>query len=470
MAARTLAFLHRWLGIVLCLFFAMWFLTGMVMIYVPFPSVPNIERLRYLDPIDASTIDVDPSQAVFACGEEEARQLRIISLETRPIYVCTDSNNALHATYADTPGAVPTLSAERAKIYAESRVDVPFYAVERVHYDQWVVHQKFDPYRPFYRLELVDGQGTHLYVSSHTGEILQRTTAHARFWNYLGAVAHWIYPTVLRKHWAWWDKTVWWLSLFGIVAILLGIYLGVLRLIKVRRSGQKLFSPFTGWIRWHHIAGLVSGLLVLSWIFSGWLSMDHGRLFSTPNPSDEQIQGMRGISLGVVGMRINVEDLRHYNNAHEITFHAVGGEAFTLSHNTQGVVDPQPLRPEDIALAIDAVWHEADVVKLSVIQSGDAYTDLREGRLPEGTIRVELNDRASTWVHVDRHSGDILSVMDRSRRIYRWLFNGLHSLDVPRFVELRPLWDIVLLLLLVIGLIGSLTGIIVAFRRLLKSP
>ena len=154
MAARTLAFLHRWLGIVLCLFFAMWFLTGMVMIYVPFPSVPNTERLRYLDPIDASTIDVDPSQAVFACGEEEARQLRIISLETRPIYVCTDSNNALHATYADTPGAVPTLSAERAKIYAESRVDVPFYAVERVHYDQWVVHQKFDPYRPFYRLEL----------------------------------------------------------------------------------------------------------------------------------------------------------------------------------------------------------------------------------------------------------------------------------------------------------------------------
>jgi hypothetical protein len=59
--------------------------------------------------------------------------------------------------------------------------------------------------------------------------------------------------------------------------------------------------------------------------------------------------------------------------------------------------------------------------------------------------------------------------MDRSRRLYRWLFNGLHSLDVPGLVEERPLWDFIMLLLLMIGFTGSLTGVVVASRRLIKN-
>jgi len=30
----------------------------------------------------------------------------------------------------------------------------------------------------------------------------------------------------------------------------------------------------------HHILGLFAATFVLMWIFSGWLSMDHGLLFS----------------------------------------------------------------------------------------------------------------------------------------------------------------------------------------------
>ncbi|MDA1074601.1 MAG: PepSY domain-containing protein [Proteobacteria bacterium] len=468
MVAKAFVFVHRWLGIMLCLFFAMWFLTGMVMIYVPFPSLSGSERLQYLDQINIGAIDVDPSQAISLCGGDSANQLRIISLESRPVYVCTDENNRFHITYADTPGKVVPLSTERVKTYAGLRIDAPFVVSKPVNYDQWIVHQRFDPYRPFYRLELVDDHGTHLYMSSQTGEILQRTSSHARFWNYLGAVAHWIYPTVLRKHWAWWDQTVWWLSLSGIVVVLLGIYLGVTRLVKARRSVQKRISPFLGWMRWHHVAGMLSGLLVLSWIFSGWLSMDHGRLFSTSDATDEQTMRIQGISLSDIGSRIKVEDLKRAKSVQEITFHAFGGSAFTISHNSDGVVDPQPISAREIARVVDAVWRESGVVESGVIPKGDPYTDLREGRLPAGTIRVELDDPASTWVHVDSHTGEILSVMDRSRRLYRWLFNGLHSFDVPGLVGQRPLWDFLVLLCLMVGLMGSLTGAVVATRRLFK--
>ena len=66
-------------------------------------------------------------------------------------------------------------------------------------YDQWIVHQRFDPYRPFYRVRLNDDATTDLYVSARTGEVLQRTRFSERAWNWSGAVIHWIYFTPLRK-------------------------------------------------------------------------------------------------------------------------------------------------------------------------------------------------------------------------------------------------------------------------------
>ena len=53
-------------------------------------------------------------------------------------------------------------------------------------------------------------------------------------------------------------------------------------------------------------------------------------------------------------------------------------------------------------------------------------------------MRLILDDQASTWVHVDAATGHILSIMGRRRRLNRWLFNGLHSLDFSSFTERRP--------------------------------
>ena len=42
---------HRWVGIVTCLFFAMWFISGVVMMYVAFPGLTDKERLAALPDI-----------------------------------------------------------------------------------------------------------------------------------------------------------------------------------------------------------------------------------------------------------------------------------------------------------------------------------------------------------------------------------------------------------------------------------
>ena len=113
-------------------------------------------------------------------------------------------------------------------------------------------------------------------MSSVTGEVVLDTTRRERAWNYVGSVTHWIYPTTLRKSHGAWDATVWWLSLVALIAAISGSILGI---VRVSIAGGRSVSPYVGWQKWHHVLGLACMTFVLTWIFSGWLSMDHGRLF-----------------------------------------------------------------------------------------------------------------------------------------------------------------------------------------------
>lgn len=60
---RPLFLLHRWAGIVLCLFFALWFVSGIFMMYVEFPQLTNVERLAGSSRLDFSTATLAPGAA-----------------------------------------------------------------------------------------------------------------------------------------------------------------------------------------------------------------------------------------------------------------------------------------------------------------------------------------------------------------------------------------------------------------------
>lgn len=49
---RFLYLLHRWAGIALCLVMALWFLSGMVMLYVGYPKLTPAEQLQGLPALD----------------------------------------------------------------------------------------------------------------------------------------------------------------------------------------------------------------------------------------------------------------------------------------------------------------------------------------------------------------------------------------------------------------------------------
>ncbi|MGH9257415.1 MAG: hypothetical protein ACRD3C_22875, partial [Vicinamibacterales bacterium] len=75
-------------------------------------------------------------------------------------------------------------------------------------------------------------------------------------------------------------------------------------------------------------------------------------------------------------------------------------------------------------------------------------------------------DEARTWLYVDPARGAVVQRTDDTRRLRRWLYQGLHSLDFPSIYYKRPLWDVVVIALSIGGLLLSATTLLPAWRRL----
>jgi uncharacterized iron-regulated membrane protein len=81
---------HRWIGIVTCLFFAMWFISGVVMMYVAFPGLSDKERLAALPDIVWEKVALSPDEAMKAAGATRyPRELRLNMIADEPVYRLT---------------------------------------------------------------------------------------------------------------------------------------------------------------------------------------------------------------------------------------------------------------------------------------------------------------------------------------------------------------------------------------------
>src|SRR6185295_17046280 len=51
---------------------------------------------------------------------------------------------------------------------------------------------------------------------------------------------------------------------------------------RFRLKREPSHSPYAGWMKWHHYAGLLFGVVTLTWTYSGLLSMGPFNWFATP--------------------------------------------------------------------------------------------------------------------------------------------------------------------------------------------
>jgi uncharacterized iron-regulated membrane protein len=470
---------HRWLGIATCLLFALWFLSGLVMMYVAFPVLTAKERLSMQERIDWSRVNVTPERVLQELAIASfPRELRLEMMAGEPVYRVQPVDSPRVSVSAIDGRIIEKVDGTEARaIVARFAGRSDALTVTTIERDQWSVAQSFNQHRPLHRMALNDELGTELYVSSRTGEIVLDTHSRERAWNWVGAVLHWLYFRDLRAQPALWSQVVMWTSGVGIVVAFTGLWLGIDRLRLRRRYRGRDVTPYRGWMAWHHLAGIVGGVFVVTWIFSGWLSM------GPPVPWDSKVDFQR-MSAGNAAFLGNVRPefpapadvLRSLNarDVREASFvWGLGRPLLVLKSRDGGSVvldattgSPRMFEEAALTAAAPRLLSDARLVATQRLEQEDAYWYSRRADRPLPVLRFIFDDPDRTWVHVDPRTGQVLNWMRHSDRIDRWLFNALHSLDFRLLLAHRPAWDIVMWLLSLAGIVVSISGVVIGWRRL----
>ena len=253
---RWLFLVHRWLGIGICLLFAMWFASGMVMMYVGYPKLTEEERLQRLPPLQADARLLAPARALAAAGVTgPLDELRLAaSSGGRPVYVATPAG---HEGTPNGSGAVviDAVSGQRLRAVDEAHAMASATAfagpgiardyLGTIAEDAFTHSRALDPHRPLHKVQLGDAERTLLYISSRSGEVVRDATRSEQLWNYAGAWIHWLYPLRGNAFQPYWTDIVNWLSILGIAMALSGTVVGILRwrFRKPYRSGARTPYP-----------------------------------------------------------------------------------------------------------------------------------------------------------------------------------------------------------------------------------
>jgi hypothetical protein len=520
---RRLFLWHRYLGIGLSLLFALWFVSGVAMLYVRFPILDPEDRFPMLPRFAPAAFVVTPAAAAARAGiEGHPRRVRLATLLDRPIYYILPANRPWLGVYADDGTVLGSVDADMARNvvrrYTEREAEPRYVGlVETI--DQWTLTNSLNLHRPLHRLALDDESGAEMYVSEKTGEVVMVTTRRERALAWLGPIVHWMAPEILRTKVAAWRQTVLWLSVAGTVLAITGLLIGALRyrrrgyVLKGRPGTQPVSSPYLGLKLQHHWTGLIFGAVTLTWIGSGLLYLNPGGRYQGDLSTETQMtpyslggvrgsmgaragqaDAMRGGPLdpalwtespgdawarlqpgaaevarvsgeGAVPMPKVVELYRVAGRPYYVFFTDVFDSVVVAADDASEL--PFDRHPTEALVAQAQRVVRGPLVSARVIDRYDAYYYsagyVAAKRLP--MLRLDFDDPVTSLMYVDPHTGTIFRSYDTQAKVMRWLVMGLHCLDFPFLILNRPAWDLVIIGFSAGGLLLSVTGLVMGWRR-----
>lgn len=479
---RALYLTHRWLGIGLGLLMAGWCASGIVMLWHTWPQ-PEEQALRHIPAEIHWPASVPDLQALDPNRHFQAFRISMVGQEPAlTLYPQSGHPFTLDLRTGLAGRITPEDAASSARRYARATntPGQPIYDGLTTD-DQWVLdtHGREEG---FYRFLFPDAGRTQVYVSSLTGDVVQATTRATRLWAWAGAIPHWLYPAVLRRHPPLWKDVVILLSGTGVFLTITGLWVGVLRL---RRRSP--FTPYRGWHCVHHLSGAVFGLLALLWVGTGLLTMSPAGLFQS-NPDATSPLRVTGTVTSADIARV-VSRLIKAAPAHctGVKSALLDGHLFMqvmqasssvltdrlpstqpLTLRLDDTLRPAPLTREEIVRTLRAKALLATPDDLTYLTAEDSYYFNRPTRKRHFPVwRAQAADGTRTYL--DGQSGAVLTILDRPARQSRWLVYGFHDLDFQAWLRKTPVhWRIALPLL---GgmLCVFLSGLIIGVRRLRRS-
>ncbi len=502
---KTVILAHRYLGIGICLLAVMWFATGITMMYAGgMPRLTPELRLEQLPEIDPARVKLTPAEAADRAGVEEAARVTLVSVMDRPAYRI--GGRAAQTVFADTGEILEDISLAQSRTVASRFVSLPEAQIHHVatltKNDQWTLTQGRQ--MPLHKFRVDDSAGTELYVAPSTADVVQITTRRGRMLAWISTIPHWMYFTALRLNQPVWYRIVVWTSAAVCVVAVLGLVLGVTQFRRRKPFSLATAIPYSGFMRWHYITGVVFGVFTLTWAFSGLLSMEPfawtnatglevrrdaftgGPLELASFPSMEPAAWRR-----IVGSRalkevefVRIQDEHFYVvRSTEAPTESKRPERLHQPYYITGRAEPDkllvsastlevrrdPFSVDTLMARLEAAVPGVPILDHQLLTEYDWYYYSRGRLSPLPVLRVKFDDPAQTWVYIDPEMSQVLAQVHKYSRVERWLYNGLHSLDFAFWYNRRPLWDIGMIALLLGGLASSGIGVLIGVRRLRRS-
>ena len=483
---RYLFLFHRWFGIAMCLLIALWFSTGIIMMYVEYPELTEDERLEMLPALPLQQVRFDAGDAAATLGAERQSfsSIRLSTVLGRPAYQFVGDDGNISTVFADDGSVLHELTFAQAEIAVEasgfvshqpaSSDEGPGYLAE-LEMDQWTVSSVLDPHRPLHKVALNDEAGTVVYVSDVSGQIVRDTSRVERFWNWLGSTIHWIYPWQLRRHADLWADIIIYLSLAGIVSVISGGIIGWMRLrIRKPYRGERV-TPYSGIQKWHHLLGLGSLLFLATFMFSGLMSMAPWGIFNNATDAAIPIARYAAGAIDDFAAYPAITTVTGESGIKEVEWSRLGGEGYLVL--ARSATDKSVIR-KDTALtstelkarieqAVPTLLPDTSMQQVDVITTYDNYYYSHHNRYrPLPVLRVKFADAEQSWFHLNMNTGQVVDRLTHTDRVARWLYSGMHSLDFTLLFQHRPVWDAVVILLCMIGAAFSVTSVWIGWRRL----
>jgi len=452
-----------------------WCLSGIVMMYVPYPQLTELSRRQHLAPMDWRLCCTFRGPAV---PDVPIDKVQLEMLGTTRVLRWRNAAHQMQMIDAATGVPVSGISEAQAVSVAQpySQPGVRPRLLGRIDHDQWTVQGAGGADRPLYHFSLGDSAGTELYVSSVTGKAVQITASRERLWNWLGTVPHWIYFSALRQHPALWSAVVVWTSAVGCFLTITGLYIGVR---QCRPGGDAGWPPYRGIQYWHHILGLIFGLFVLTWVASGLISMNPWGFLDGEPPFAEssRLRGSPTLPAELEASLAAFAKSPEGRAAVSIESASLDGQLFLIAADRTGArvrTDARGYRDALGAPEFDyistQIARERAVLSRQLLTVEDRYyfSHHREyAALP--VYRIILNDADRTRYYIDAITGEISARIDRDARWYRWLHQALHRLDFSAAFRASVARDLVMLTLLVGMTAVCGMGAYLGFRRVLRA-
>lgn len=475
---RWVVLTHRWVGVVVCLMFVIWFVSGLVMLYVTYPKLTEEERMAGLTAIDWQQVSVGPATALANANIDKfPRAMRLEMSPHQPVYRIVGWDGHETTVGARDGKVVKGIDRQQALQVAKdfARARTGDWQAEVV-IDQWTFDAALDPVRPLHRIALGDEAGRELYVSARTGAVVMDTTRQERVWNWLGVIPHIISVDQVRARPAIWRMILLWITIPSAVTAVLGLWLGITRLRVLKCYPRGAMSPFRGFLKWHHLLGVVGGVSLLVWIVAAVIYLRPGGLLQrVPIPAE----AMRNYAAAPNGSRFPIALTRLAaaapTDTRVVKFSFLGGRPWAFVIPASGAlvaIDAQTSEVSDvpeslIVASVGSLMPGYQVTRATLLTQPDEHWHtfkLSIRKLP--VLRIEFDDPRKHWFHIDPATGEVINTRSSGDRAFRWLFNGLHKLDFLFLLEREWLRLILVWALMLAGLGLSATGVVVGWRRL----